>query len=397
MYLNQHPEASIEEVRNIFPPTLVDQVGEKVIDFPFPIWDESDRPGLIKKILVHYYMREIGLETVALWKLRLYDKLNLIMPYYIRLWNSEMDAGDLWETFREYTHTKGAGTDSRYGKKAFDETTGEKDYRSAVDSNRSTDDTDDRYYGVNTKSGYGDSKDGEVGEDKGYGFKSDSGGETLDTTRYETKSEYGDGTSTSKESGDSTSNRLNASLENTQKDDLYSDTPQNGVALVKEGKYLTNARVDTADGARKENSIDSNVSNARGETSQSSESLGVSQGIDANSKQNYSTGQYVDSTGRTVDKDHKEQEIGTSQDITSRVIAQGGTDDGIHTENGSRNIDRENEEKSQEHGAFTKTDDIVHHGWNGDKFDALQKYRDLILNIEEMIVNELRPLFLGIL
>lgn len=40
------------------------------------------------KILRHYYMEEIGLETVALWKLFLEDKLNAIMPYYNKLYET---------------------------------------------------------------------------------------------------------------------------------------------------------------------------------------------------------------------------------------------------------------------------------------------------------------------
>ena len=48
------------------------------------------RPILEKKILKHYYTREIGLETVGLWKLFLDTKLNEIMPYYNQLYKSEL-------------------------------------------------------------------------------------------------------------------------------------------------------------------------------------------------------------------------------------------------------------------------------------------------------------------
>lgn len=54
----------------------------KVFDFPFPIFDEDYRVVLCKKILKHYYTREIGLETVGLWKLKLDTLMNEIMPYY---------------------------------------------------------------------------------------------------------------------------------------------------------------------------------------------------------------------------------------------------------------------------------------------------------------------------
>ena len=48
------------------------------------------RSILEKKILKHYYTIEIGEETVGLWKLRLNAKLNEIMPYYNKLYLSEL-------------------------------------------------------------------------------------------------------------------------------------------------------------------------------------------------------------------------------------------------------------------------------------------------------------------
>ena len=51
---------------------------------------ESHRAGLLKKILLHYYTREIGYETVGLWKLKLNQKLIEIMPYYNQLYESEL-------------------------------------------------------------------------------------------------------------------------------------------------------------------------------------------------------------------------------------------------------------------------------------------------------------------
>lgn len=48
------------------------------------------RALLFKKILLHYYTREIGYETVGLWKLKLNQKLMEIMPYYNQLYESEL-------------------------------------------------------------------------------------------------------------------------------------------------------------------------------------------------------------------------------------------------------------------------------------------------------------------
>lgn len=48
----------------------------------FPIYDEAYRLTLETKILRHFYTREIGFETVGLWMLHLNNRMNEIMPKY---------------------------------------------------------------------------------------------------------------------------------------------------------------------------------------------------------------------------------------------------------------------------------------------------------------------------
>lgn len=62
----------------------------KVFDFDYPIFDESYRSILETKILKHFYLREICCETVGTWKYFLDTKMNEIMPYYNKLYNSEL-------------------------------------------------------------------------------------------------------------------------------------------------------------------------------------------------------------------------------------------------------------------------------------------------------------------
>ena len=69
---------------------IIAKARTKVFDFSYPIFDEAYRPVLETKILKHYYTREISAETVGLWKLWLDAKMNEIMPYYNKLYNSEL-------------------------------------------------------------------------------------------------------------------------------------------------------------------------------------------------------------------------------------------------------------------------------------------------------------------
>ena len=67
---------------------IIAKAAPVVFNFDWPIFDEAYRLGLEEKILRHYYTREIGEETVGLWKLRLEDRLNLVMPKYNQLYES---------------------------------------------------------------------------------------------------------------------------------------------------------------------------------------------------------------------------------------------------------------------------------------------------------------------
>jgi hypothetical protein len=60
----------------------------KIFNFEYPIWAENYKTTLETKILKHYFNKEIGMETVGLWKLYLEERMNLIMPYYNQLYET---------------------------------------------------------------------------------------------------------------------------------------------------------------------------------------------------------------------------------------------------------------------------------------------------------------------
>lgn len=75
----------------------VDLACPKIFNFNFPIWSEEYRTILEKKILMHYFNKEIGFETVGLWKFYLEERMNLIMPYYNKLYETTVKDYD-WLT-----------------------------------------------------------------------------------------------------------------------------------------------------------------------------------------------------------------------------------------------------------------------------------------------------------
>lgn len=170
---------------------IIDKAIPSIFDFDFPIFDEKYRPVLERKILKHYFTREIGLETVALWKLKLDTKLNEIMPYYNQLYNSELiEFNPLYDVELK----RERNTDRKL--------------------NEDTTNTEDR-----------------------------SGGSTTSTTQ-----DYSDETENTESTTDERNRTTNGKENQTNtgnKTNMYSDTPQGAITDLQSGKYLTNATIDT--------------------------------------------------------------------------------------------------------------------------------------------------------
>lgn len=183
-----------------------------IFDFDFPIFDENYRVPLETKIIRHYYTREIGLETYGLWKLKLQTKLNEIMPYYNKLYESELYTyNPLYDVDMTTTHV---------GRRTGENTN--------VDSR------------ISERSNSGTSKN--VGDET-----------TADTNRATTSGERSvENTGSETNTGRS----KNSATRNYQRDDAYSDTPQGTLNNVKNLNYLTNAR----------NIVDTEMTNENGET-----------------------------------------------------------------------------------------------------------------------------------
>lgn len=60
----------------------------KIFNFDYPIYSQNYKSTLETKILLHFYTREIGLETYGLWQLKLMTKMNEIMPFYNKMYEA---------------------------------------------------------------------------------------------------------------------------------------------------------------------------------------------------------------------------------------------------------------------------------------------------------------------
>ena len=90
----------------------------------YPIFDETYRAVLNKKIIDHYYVREIGAETAGLFKLYLNRRMAEIMPFYNKLYQSELLNFNPLEDFsKTETVERGLDKSNQFNGAASDTTT----------------------------------------------------------------------------------------------------------------------------------------------------------------------------------------------------------------------------------------------------------------------------------
>lgn len=70
--------------------TVLEKSWNKIFTTKCTFFDEEYRAPLCKKILKHFYLREIGFETVGEWLFYLNTTMEEIIPYYNQLYESEL-------------------------------------------------------------------------------------------------------------------------------------------------------------------------------------------------------------------------------------------------------------------------------------------------------------------
>lgn len=99
-----------------------------IFDFNYPIFDESYRATLEDNFINHFYYREIGFETISRFKHHLKTELNLLMPYYNKLYKSQgleqriLDNYDVTEKFERNVTGSKTGVNENSNKQLFSDT-----------------------------------------------------------------------------------------------------------------------------------------------------------------------------------------------------------------------------------------------------------------------------------
>ncbi len=355
---------------------IVSAAAPKIFD-NYPIFDESYRPQLNAKILKHYYTREIGEETVELWKFRLNTRMEEIMPYYNELYRSAtFKFNPLYTVDMTTTHQRTADANSNtlstntavdtrnsssFNSKSAGNETSERIKRDAKASRTADENSNDSY-----KSGKNSSFTGESVQTNN--SAADSTNQTQNTAE-------------SSGSGSTTNTK-------TQRD-LYSDTPQGSINTpsLDNGTYLTNARVisGSESGTNTSKQETANV----GTTTQRETATGTNKNVETHG--DVSTENTERNIGRCAVESNANTEDSTSTYAAS-TVEHGNTSD-EETQNSVRT--------ANEKTANTAIESFVEHVVGktaGVSYSSLIKeFRETLINIDKMIIDELSDLFFGLL
>ena len=250
---------------------VLDKSWDKIFDTGgWEIYDEEYRAILCKKILKHFYTREIGAETAGLWKLWLNQRMSEIMPYYNQLYKSTLlEFNPLYDTDYNTSGSRQTDEGEQSGREANTDYTRTDDLQSQRTDNLNSQRTDN----LHSDRDYSSTQE-----------RTDNLHESNNGTRY----------------------------------DLYSDTPQGALTGVENENYLTNARKVT------ENSTKDNTG------TQNTETAGNESISNTGTQDVKNTGtQTLDNTGtvKNVGKDteNSKRVLNNTQEYAEHVIGKRGT------------------------------------------------------------------------
>lgn len=330
---------------------------DKVFDFDYPIFDSAYKNVLQRKILKHYYTREIGLETVGLWKHFLDMRMNEIMPYYNKLYETELlKFNPLYDVDLTKDHKgKGSEIGNENGRK-----NGTTNTTNHTTGNKTSTNSNENVKNVEYSEGSTSADTGTI-QDSG----SRANTRTLNTTTTSTNS----GTDT----------KSGSDIKKNDRWDIYSDTPQGSLQNIKtgDGAYLTNARHIIDDGAG--STFSETFNHGKVNTTRETGTVG-------DSETNGNTRTLNTLNTKTGTKEGTE--TNTNQGEGTESINENSTING--TDSTTHNIDK----------TINTTNDYIEHV-SGKTPGAsyarlLMEYRDALLNIDMMIIQELADLFMNL-
>lgn len=348
---------------------IVTTAAPLIFNFSFPIYDETYRLPLEKRILKHFYTREICEETVGLWQLRLEDKLNLIMPYYNDLYKSALIEFNPMYDVDLSTDRSGNKNDSitaNDNRETSRQNSGNEFENANENNNRKEN---------NTKTGNSISE------------KSQTGNNVLRDNINESENVNKNGNTSNDGSEQNIGNDTKTIGQNNNSWDLFSDTPQSGIdgiaasgSTLADNGYLTNARNQFGDQNTTENDKTNSNKTTHDSGNKDETENRIKTGI--NSKEENKNENYNE-TGTT-------NEVGNANSEDNKTMNRDSAfnNNGFEKTHGDEVRNVTSLEKYAEH--------VIGKRGYASYSKLLQEFRDTFIKIEEMLFNDMNDLFFGL-
>lgn len=323
-------------------PAVIAAARPKIFDFPYPLYDPTYKAALETKIINHYYFREIGEETAAQFKFQLARTMNEIMPFYNDLYKSaDIEFNPLYDVDYYKDH---AGSDNR--QKHSSET------------------------GLGTTRTTENGTTSDTTEFTGTTETTTEGSRSTEIDSTNTRTLNLTDTDTVNLTDTKTNNTTDTKTYNTKDTVRRSDTPQGGLTGIEANTYLSEATITDKTGTEA-------IARTGTETT-------AKTGTDTVTHTGTDTA-VLDETQEATESSSatQESESTTTESGTSSKTGQTVSND---EKTGSENID-----------GTDKYLDHVYGKMGGVSYsEMLMKYRESLINIDMMIINDLEVCFMNI-
>lgn len=374
----------------------------------YPIFDEGYRPILNQKILDHYMFREIGLETPDKFNFFLGRKMREIMPYYNKVYESELIRFDPLAT--DFTR------ESRQTDRAHEE---KNDTLGQVKEAQTTGDVysgyEDRKNVANASGTADELTHGETTANAiGTATTAKDGTGTKDTTQNTTDDTVNHGTTTS-----ATTNNLTTATDTENdgsgtndthgvKSSVFSDMPQSSVTVnVSMGSsgsgtasvdgYATTATTENT--AQHDDTTTHQTSNS---VTKNTGTVDVAGSADSTTK---STGNQTGNEKTSWTENDKtnttDDQTGTSDTTANRKTTETSDDYTVTNASNERNIannrDLDTAQFQERKRLENEAETVELKGRRGiSPSQLIQQYRDSLVNVDMLVIRELSSLFMEV-
>lgn len=373
--------------------------GYDVFDNTWSTFDPKHKEELCSKILRHYWFYEIGQETADRFKFYLNEQLAMIMPYYNKLYASELlKIEPLYNMYMENDSTSQYDSHTTRGISTRSDINALKQMADSIRKNTkglSNTIANEGYKGHESWQEDRNIHTTEITDRDTTDDTTENMTEKVDYTENMTQDE--NEKMTDQFNGSKiTDGTSNTTTSNTRK---YSDTPQgrissSGIAI--EQNYLTNYTADSGNehvtshaDEKTSNTEDRNTdtTTTRDTTSTQNTTMNDTKNETGTMDQTVTT----DTTDNVVGSKDKTHTIDNTKDITTTGEEKGFSNGSEQNTQTNIGYTGENTQEKEKEGKTSKTK-----GFTVSQSDLLIAFRNTFINIDEMIIKDLAKCFMGI-